>query len=43
MNFIDNKKELDKYASVYASKTPPNSLKNLGFKRPGLKLGVENL
>jgi ubiquinone/menaquinone biosynthesis C-methylase UbiE len=32
MNFIDNKKELDKYASAYASKTPPNSLKNLGFK-----------
>lgn len=32
MNFIDNKAELDKYASAYASETPPNSLKNLAFK-----------
>lgn len=32
MNFIDNKKELDNYAYAYASKLPPNSLKNLAFK-----------
>ncbi|MEM6338644.1 MAG: class I SAM-dependent methyltransferase [Pseudomonadota bacterium] len=32
MTFIDNKKELEEYAKAYASKTPPNSLKNLAFK-----------
>lgn len=32
MTFIDNKTELDEYAKAYASKTPPNSLKNLAFK-----------
>lgn len=32
MNFIDNKKEPDKYAYAYATKLPPNSLKNLAFK-----------
>jgi len=32
MNFIDNKRELDKYASAYAAEPPPHSLKNLAFK-----------
>ena len=32
MTFIDNKKELEKYAKAYALKTAPNSLKNLAFK-----------